>query len=400
MIERDRSRTPPRPTTVTNSLDDAQAALAAAAPQFIAQVLQQQQEQSSAQELLETVQGCQVAGAIEEAERGLEAVSTDAPDAPPDEVLEPNFRCFGCREGFANVEELRKHLVGSHHCCDNAWQFAVRTMACLPGAGTELWCPACPAQLDGRWTGPATRAAAFLRHAAGVAAGVRVCGDQSSEANAARHTRLWASVVELLLADPAPVPATVGSGAQEATAEVDTERLSGWAASARALELAGPLLAKPCAAARKTIWELQDELVGPASAARGEDEEDTEATKAAEKRRVWEESQGPGYDLYGEDIPLDVVTQCVDAQPRTAEGVPILEIEDSEEDDDMMALLEHEVANVHQPRRRVPPAPAPVVRSAPPPQAVPAQSRQHSPAPAVPDTAAATSASQVGSTFL
>merc|ERR1719443_1556239 len=110
--------------------------------------------------------------------QGENEVATAVPDEPVvgaaeapkpavvDELAaapEPKWSCPSCRAGFAEHSEYRKHAHASVACFAEPWQAVVRSVACLPGVGTALWCPACPDSFVGKWSGVATKSAALLR---------------------------------------------------------------------------------------------------------------------------------------------------------------------------------------------------------------------------------------------
>jgi len=166
-------------------------------------------------------------------------------DSAPSLVLTQG--CFGCESRFPGLEEFLSHLRQSQQCIGVAWQAAVDSILALPGAGTQLWCPACPDSFIGKWTGPASRAAALLRHL-DAASTVGSLHQQP-------HARLQQLLVELLLAGiPMDVPPFEDSP--------QAEHLLVWAENSRMREAAGPLLAKPGPEARRAIQKLQERTLG------------------------------------------------------------------------------------------------------------------------------------------
>eukprot|EP00971_Amphidinium_carterae_P304391 6049227-Amphidinium_carterae.1 len=157
-------------------------------------------------------------------------MQTDAAEA------EMPFRCFQCQKPFATSEEQAEHLHTAAACVADAWQAVVNVMLCLPGAGTTLWCPACPDDFVGQWTGPATKAGALIRHCA-AAKNTETGHHQDS------HSAILRLLVGLLLRD---LPA-------------DSSELQAWAAGSKLLQAAGPLLAKRSAEARRGIGKLESE---------------------------------------------------------------------------------------------------------------------------------------------
>lgn len=219
---------------------------------------------------------------------------------------------------------MKLHLCQNAACSGDAWQACVRAVACLPGAGTTLWCPACPASFAGRWSGPATKATALLRHA--VTRG-GPGGESGHAVHATRHRRLLAGLVELLLADP------------------PEGELMVWASTAQLLQIAGPLLAEPTTAARRRIAGLLRELLGSDSGKGEGCETDSEGEPHAAPggsaghgdSPVAGQSDVPRafrlYNLYTAEIPLDVVMCCEDATKRTLEGVPLVDLVNSSDED-------------------------------------------------------------------
>lgn len=226
-----------------------------------------------------------------------QAETPEEPEAPgevPQELPDPQpqepgtaFSCFGCHECFSLQEELLKHLEDATSCSGPAWQAAVSAVASLPGAGTHLWCPACP---DGAyWTGPATRAPAFLKHCLSTAA---------SDSSGAAHSWLLKLLMGLVLEEPPGAP----------------EELEEWAQCSKLAAVAGPLLARPGAQGRLAVQqELLNTLQGvkstlPLPEPFGHHLPSTEAAAPIDDEEDLPPlAGGPGYDLYGGEIPLDVV---------------------------------------------------------------------------------------------
>jgi len=175
---------------------------------------------------------------------GLEEAAPDVAEPEP----EMPFRCFQCRKGFATSEAQAEHLHEVAACVSHAWQAVVNVMLCLPGAGTTLWCPACPDDFVGQWSGPATKAAALIRHCS--AAKNIETGHHQEE-----HSALLRLLVGLLLRD-LPTDSSEGS-------------LQEWAASSQLLQAAGPLLAKRSREARRGLGKLESEVLGTSSSAIG-----------------------------------------------------------------------------------------------------------------------------------
>jgi len=268
------------------------------------------------------------------------------PAGPATEVLEDgdakeeSWQCYGCCRSFSSGAELRAHVLeAGERCSGPAWQAAVNAISCMPGAGTVLWCPACPDELLGKWTGSASKASALLRHVV-----------SSSKASRA-HAWFLEGFIDLLLCSPPPPPllpdaAESGEDAQEPP-DVQEERLQAWILSSPPLmSLVGPLLARPGPAAREAARQemVQFKLhctaapfpfSGPGDAGSAVPEA---AKNKKKKSKKADEAPAPGYDLYNEAIPMDVFLNCEDHTQRTAEGVPVLDLLDS--DDDEAALTE------------------------------------------------------------
>jgi len=168
--------------------------------------------------------------------------------------------CLVCERRFSTDEELREHVRGgSVSCIAREWQAVVHAMACLPGAGTSLWCPACADDFVGKWTGPATKAGALLRHLSAAS---------KSQRDNEPHLRLSRALVELLFLDPPP--------------DTEDESLQEWAGSSRLFAAAGPLLAKPSLAARMAINKLENEILGLDASAASKNGLGTSASAARE----------------------------------------------------------------------------------------------------------------------
>jgi len=277
-------------------------------------------------------------------------------EEPEPDVEEPAllFRCHGCGRGFASSEELGSHVLKNAAACSGpAWQAAANAIGCMPGAGTTLWCPACPDDFIGKWTGSITKAAALLRHAS--------CPNNAPEA----HAWFLKALTDLILAEPPapgppPVAVTPENEATEAaggsTSSVAQEfvsaedgasqslRLQDWISSSPpVMGVVGPLLAKPGPAAREAAREeLETSLssrgcaIGKAplpfgAEARGQDEDDSPAKKRKKKVKK-DDVEGPAYDFYNQDIPMDVFLEAQDPTHRTADGVPVLDLLDSDEE--------------------------------------------------------------------
>lgn len=227
-------------------------------------------------------------------------------DAAPEPA--PAWSCPACAAGFVSVEELEAHGRRSVPCAAASWQAAVHAIACLPGAGTTLWCPACPSGFMGRWSGQASKAGALLRH-------TRSASSRGSP-HIAPHRRFGSAVLALLWERPPP---------GGANADLDGEALEDWASTSRLAELAGPLLAKANPVARQAVYKLQDEVLGPdaAAASTPATEVMAAATSAAAEADSDDEGVGAapvpdptlrilgldltvcGSGLYTEDIPID-----------------------------------------------------------------------------------------------
>jgi len=227
---------------------------------------------------------------------------------PPDVDSAPSVMaaraCFSCQSPFPGLEELSSHLRQNQQCVGVAWQSAVDSIVSLPGAGTQLWCPACPDSFIGKWTGPAARAAALLRH-------LEAASTMGSE-HQQPHARLQQLLVELLLAG---LPMD----------DAEAEHLSFWAESSRLREAAGPLLAKPGPEARRAIQKLQDRTLGPNPSGGEADARGTESIHPENKapmpsgpepsndtrevvdfaKLTMPKVDNPSADLYGDLAPTD-----------------------------------------------------------------------------------------------
>lgn len=257
-----------------------------------------------------------------------EAVDVAAEEPPPaEEGSVAAFTCFACGAGFPDLEMYRDHLVTHVSCIAEPWQAAVKVMAALPGAGSELWCPACPDNFVGRWSGSATKAPMLLRHLSATATG----GGPLAKA----HARLLQALVALLL----ECPPTEG---------VDAAALQMWAPMSRLLTATGPLLAGASQAAQRAMAKLQNEALGEwlpvpsldeeaAAEARGVGKRAAgpSSGKPSAKRKKREEKleePGPKYDFYDDDIPMDVFAECPDMTVRTAGGVPVMDLLSSDDE--------------------------------------------------------------------
>jgi len=233
------------------------------------------------------------------------ATECSIPEGAPNQNLSYKlpYGCFGCELRFAGHDRVCAHLKKSASCFGDAWQSAVDTILCLPGAGTRLWCPACPDDFVGKWTGAATKAPSLLRHL--------VAASSESEAYRASHRRLLNALTELVLAKLPPLDA-------------DAEGLQSWAEESRLREAAGPLLAKPGQEARRAICKLQNLLLGPdphealpsctvsaePSATQAEANSEGAPTAMVDFSKL-EIPKGSGGDLYGDLAPTDSKGQAV-----------------------------------------------------------------------------------------
>lgn len=305
----------------------------------------------------------EAAGAGPEADgaQGDGTVALVEPSAQPLEAPPPACVCFACGAVLPDEETVRSHLLANVACLGEPWQATVQVMAALPGARSLLWCPACPEGFAGRWSGSATKASMLLRHLSAAGG--------SGEPHAAEHTRLLQALVALLLEAPPE--------------GLEPETLHAWAPASRLLIATGPLLAVPGPAARRAVARLQNEVLGEESGAAakpqalagsaGADPEGAGAAqkggRGAAKRRKREQqpsgSAGPSYDFYNEEIPMDVVTECHDATVRTADGVPIMDLLDSSEDEPV-SVVATDVSNLGAARQASGAAPGVTIPAAVP----------------------------------
>lgn len=244
-------------------------------------------------------------------------------------------QCFGCGKSVPS-SELRQHLESSEKCLSTAWQAAVNAVGCMPGASTTLWCPACPDAFLGKWTGSVSKAPALLRHAASASkAGLKESAPKA-------HAWLLKAFVDLVLvAPPPPLADSEGVEVEEAVAEM---QLQEWISNSPPLMgVVGPLLAKPGPEAREAVrQELEGSSSSQAPVPFGMAGIDApQPVEAKGKKKKAKKAQGPdvpGYDLYNEDIPMDVFMACEDHTRRTADGVPVLDLLSSDEDQDLTQL--------------------------------------------------------------
>lgn len=257
------------------------------------------------------------ATAVSEAESDAKGEKEPQEPEEPEEPAESAVQCFGCGQRF-KASELQAHLESSEKCLSAAWQAAVNAIGCMPGAGTTLWCPACPDAFLGKWTGSISKASALLRHVASASK----TGVPESAPKA--HAWFLTAFVALLLSSPPPTEDT----------EVESEeRLQEWISSSPPLvNIVGPLLAKPGPAAREAVRaELEDSESAPWPFGASDAAVEVKKTKKSKKPKVT--SEAPGYDLYNEDIPMDVFMACEDHTRRTSDGVPVLDLLSSDEDE-------------------------------------------------------------------
>lgn len=181
--------------------------------------------------------------------------ANDANDAKGEKEPEAStVQCFGCGQRF-KAPELQAHLESSEQCLGAAWQVAVNAIGCMPGAGTTLWCPACPDAFLGKWTGSISKASALLRHVASASkTGVPECAPNA-------HAWFLTAFVALLLSSPPP-PTEEDAEVDESAQEM---RLQEWISSSPPLvNIVGPLLAKPGPQAREAVRaELEDSESAP-----------------------------------------------------------------------------------------------------------------------------------------
>lgn len=249
--------------------------------------------------------------------------ANDANDAKGEKEPEAStVQCFGCGQRF-KAPELQAHLESSEQCLGAAWQVAVNAIGCMPGAGTTLWCPACPDAFLGKWTGSISKASALLRHVASASkTGVPECAPNA-------HAWFLTAFVALLLSSPPP-PTEEDAEVDESAQEM---RLQEWISSSPPLvNIVGPLLAKPGPQAREAVRaELEDSESAPWPF--GAVDAGVEVKKAKKSKKPKVSSEAPGYDLYNEDIPMDVFMACEDHTRRTSDGVPVLDLLSSDEDE-------------------------------------------------------------------
>ncbi|CAE6930755.1 unnamed protein product [Symbiodinium natans] len=258
---RARSRTPPREGVKTSAVSVAGAAFKAAmaAASALKQKVQGKLPVAAADPAPQVAKDAPAQGAAEEAqapaatepgpdEAAAEEVGPEpgTPEEPPPEEPaeeEQTWSCHGCHASFSSLQELRVHaLEAGERCNGPAWQAAVNAIGCMPGAGSVLWCPACPDSLLGKWTGPTSKASALLRHA--------VSASKASSKDMAPKAHAWflAGLVDLLLCSPPPPPLLPDEAGAEAVEppEIQQERLQVWIESSPPLmHVVGPLLAKP-----------------------------------------------------------------------------------------------------------------------------------------------------------
>eukprot|EP00933_Yihiella_yeosuensis_P013545 TRINITY_DN1249_c0_g1_i1.p1 TRINITY_DN1249_c0_g1~~TRINITY_DN1249_c0_g1_i1.p1 ORF type:complete len:410 (+),score=142.95 TRINITY_DN1249_c0_g1_i1:60-1289(+) len=361
---RDRSRSPhhakePRPQqragTPSVAAEKLRAAMAKAAA-----LRAKKSTETKTSEVSADIQPCQPseafdASAVSDSVSGAAAGAADIAQA---EKLQESalsevaaVRCYGCGHGFATEQELRSHLIESGASCSGpALQAAIGAIACLPGAGQRLWCPACPDAFVGKWTGSATKAAAFLRHTSTASKAI-----ESPEVAPEAHAWLLAGIVDLLFTAPPPPPPplpggmaeeVIGPSGEEASGKAEEEqRLQAWVdGSPLLMGVIGPLLAKGGPTTRAAIrFELErEENCKVLGAAPFPFNEDTNASAAADadiaakdeaknaKKKL--EPTGPKYDFYNEDIPMDVFLDVQDQTERTADGVPVMDLLESDEE--------------------------------------------------------------------
>lgn len=259
----------------------------------------------------------------EEAGAGAEAEGATAA-AAVEEVAMP-FACFSCGRGLAAEDLFGTHLYNNVACNSAALQAVVSCLASLPGAGSALWCPACPDR-GARWTGHATKAAGLLRH-------LDAARRSKDREEASAHSSLLRALVGMMLL-----------GDERPPADGDVEELQAWAAASQLLAAAGPLLAVPSAAARRAFRADVKRLLGREVLAGwtdvAVDADQAAAAPSAQtskaKRRKKDESKaagaGPSYDFYNDLIPMDVFMGVPDGQQRTADGVVIMDVLSSDEE--------------------------------------------------------------------
>lgn len=267
-----------------------------------------------------------------------------------------SWSCDGCTCRFSEEYQLRQHFLENLAICGAvAWQAAVCSVASLPGAGTSLWCPACPDDFVGRWTGSATKAAALLRH----------CSAASRDTGPYRAPHLWFSrqLVDVMLADPPPHGCLADQSPEHGVEK--------WLGSSDLVAVVGPMLSTPGQGKRLAIQRaLRDSRAGQnrgyADVWADRDTELEEckshsgppfpfegcASRRAEQCSVGPHAASPSspgqlpdvaagdeaetpaintqshqaYDLYDENIPIDVFMHCQDSTVRTADGVPLVDL--------------------------------------------------------------------------
>ncbi|CAE7223017.1 unnamed protein product [Symbiodinium microadriaticum] len=323
---RARSRTPPREAAKTSAVAVAfKAAIAAASA--LKQKVQSKLPSAGAAPTDPGSQQVQPEAAEAEkpkpepeevAEPGTPGTPPEPPPEEPAPEEEQTWHCHGCSKTFNSFAELRAHaLEAGERCNGPAWQAAVNAISCMPGAGSVLWCPACPDDFLGRWTGSTAKASALLRHLMSASKA------SSKETAPKAHAWFLAGLVDLLLCSPPPPPLlTDAAEGEEATEppEIQQERLQVWIGSSPPLlHLVGPLLAKPGPAAREAARQVIERFrpstePAPPPFASGGDAPagpSVEAAKSKKKKgKKAEDTTAPGYDLYNEAIPMDVFMNC------------------------------------------------------------------------------------------
>eukprot|EP00434_Breviolum_minutum_P012112 symbB.v1.2.010680.t1/scaffold704.1/size171252/6 len=116
--------------------------------------------------------------------------------------------------------------------------------------------------------------------------------------------------------------------------------LQDWIADSPPLmSIIGPLLAKPGPEAREAVRGELEKFAGSERApvpfgSHGRGGDSTAKSKKKKAKKAMDPvSDGPAYDLYNEDIPMDVFMNCEDHTRRTSEGVPVLDLLSSDEDE-------------------------------------------------------------------
>ncbi|CAE7518899.1 unnamed protein product, partial [Symbiodinium pilosum] len=164
------------------------------------------------------------------------------------------------------------------------------------------------------------------------------------------HAWFLAGLVDLILCSPPPPPLLPDAAEGEEVSEhpdIQQERLQVWLASSPPLmHVVGPLLAKPGPAAREAARQEIERFRQSATAApppfvdggaapAGPVAEEAAKSKKKKVKKVDEDTPAtPGYDLYNEAIPMDVFMNCEDHTQRTADGVPVLDLLDSDDEAD------------------------------------------------------------------